>query len=49
MPFGCARVNTSMLAEYRNRNIVAIADSMVNQLLRAIYPLTEAAGNSLDM
>ncbi|WP_216825986.1 hypothetical protein, partial [Pseudomonas aeruginosa] len=29
---------------YRNRNIIAIADSMVSQLLRAIYPLTEAAG-----
>ncbi|UPK79852.1 aspartate-semialdehyde dehydrogenase [Proteus vulgaris] len=37
-------VNSSMLAEYRTRNIVSIADSMVSQLLRAINPLTEAAG-----
>ncbi|CRL60685.1 aspartate-semialdehyde dehydrogenase [Proteus vulgaris] len=39
-------VNSSMLAEYRTRNIVSIADSMVSQLLRAINPLTEAAGLS---
>ncbi|MEQ4987078.1 aspartate-semialdehyde dehydrogenase [Proteus sp. fly-1089] len=39
-------VNSSMLAEYRTRNIVSIADSMVSQLLRAINPLTEVAGLS---
>ncbi|MER1737077.1 aspartate-semialdehyde dehydrogenase [Proteus mirabilis] len=44
VPLVVPGVNTSMLAEYRNRNIIAIADSMVSQLLRAIYPLTEAAG-----
>lgn len=44
VPLVVPGVNTSMLAEYRNRNIVAIADSMVSQLLRAINPLTEAAG-----
>lgn len=37
-------VNSAMLAEYRTRNIVSIADSMVSQLLRAINPLTESAG-----
>lgn len=39
-------VNPQVLAEYRNRNIVAIADSMVSQLLTAITPLTEQAGIS---
>lgn len=44
VPLVVPGVNSSMLSEYRNRNIVAVADSMVSQLLRAIHPLTEAAG-----
>lgn len=39
-------VNPQVLADYRNRNIVAVADSMVSQLLTAIKPLTEQAGLS---
>ncbi|MBI6512176.1 aspartate-semialdehyde dehydrogenase [Proteus sp. PR00174] len=44
VPLVVPGVNSAMLAEYRTRNIVSIADSMVSQLLRAINPLTEAAG-----
>ncbi|WP_193016192.1 aspartate-semialdehyde dehydrogenase [Proteus sp. FME41] len=44
VPLVVPSVNSAMLAEYRTRNIVAIADSMVSQLLRAIHPLTESAG-----
>lgn len=44
VPLVVPGVNSAMLAEYRTRNIVSIADSMVSQLLRAINPLTESAG-----
>ncbi|MBG6026721.1 aspartate-semialdehyde dehydrogenase [Proteus mirabilis] len=44
VPLVVPGVNSTMLAEYRTRNIVSIADSMVSQLLRAINPLTESAG-----
>ncbi|MFU8905839.1 aspartate-semialdehyde dehydrogenase [Proteus sp. DFP240708] len=44
IPLVVPGVNSAMLAEYRTRNIVSIADSMVSQLLRAINPLTESAG-----
>ncbi|HCH50208.1 MAG TPA: aspartate-semialdehyde dehydrogenase [Proteus sp.] len=44
VPLVVPGVNNSMLGEYRTRNIVAVADSMVCQLLRAINPLTESAG-----
>ncbi len=46
VPLVVPGVNPQVLAEYRNRNIIAIADSMVSQLLRAITPLTEQAGIS---
>jgi len=46
LPLVVPGVNPQVLAEYRNRNIVAIADSMVSQLLTAITPLTEQAGLS---
>ncbi|EFW11428.1 putative predicted semialdehyde dehydrogenase [Serratia symbiotica str. Tucson] len=46
VPLVVPGVNPQVLAEYRNRNIVAIADSMVSQLLTAITPLTEQAGIS---
>lgn len=46
VPLVVPSVNPQVLADYRNRNIVAIADSMVSQLLTAIKPLTEQAGLS---
>ncbi len=46
MPLVVPGVNPQVLADYRNRNIVAVADSMVSQLLTAIKPLTEQAGLS---
>ncbi|NIG87372.1 aspartate-semialdehyde dehydrogenase [Serratia symbiotica] len=46
VPLVVPGVNPQVLAEYRNRNIVAIADSMVSQLLTAMTPLTEKAGIS---
>lgn len=46
VPLVVPGVNPQVLADYRNRNIVAIADSMVSQLLTAIKPLTEQAGLS---
>jgi len=39
-------VNPDALSHYRNRNIVAVADSLTSQLLTAIKPLTEQAGLS---
>ncbi|MGO2158179.1 MAG: aspartate-semialdehyde dehydrogenase, partial [Serratia proteamaculans] len=46
VPLVVPGVNPQVLADYRNRNIVAVADSMVSQLLTAIKPLTEQAGIS---
>lgn len=46
MPLVVPGVNAHALADYRNRNIVAVADSLTSQLLTAIKPLTEAAGLS---
>ncbi|KEY60085.1 aspartate-semialdehyde dehydrogenase [Serratia sp. DD3] len=46
VPLVVPGVNPQVLADYRNRNIVAIADCMVSQLLTAIKPLTEQAGLS---
>ncbi|WP_445497241.1 aspartate-semialdehyde dehydrogenase [Photorhabdus sp. SF281] len=37
-------VNPHALADYRNRNIVALADCMTSQVLTAIKPLVDAAG-----
>jgi len=39
VPLVVPGVNPQVLADYRNRNIVAVADSMVSQLLTAIKPL----------
>lgn len=44
VPLVVPGVNDHMLAEYRNRNIIAVADSLTSQLLTAIKPLSEAAG-----
>ncbi|QBH96023.1 aspartate-semialdehyde dehydrogenase [Limnobaculum zhutongyuii] len=46
VPLVVPGVNNHALAEYRNRNIVAVADSLTSQLLTAIKPLSEAAGLS---
>lgn len=37
-------VNDDVLADYRNRNIVAVADALTSQLLLAVKPLTDLAG-----
>jgi len=44
IPLVVPGVNPDALAHYRNRNIVAVADSLTSQLLTAIKPLTEQAG-----
>lgn len=46
IPLVVPRVNPQALAEYRNRNIVAMADSLTSQLLTAIRPLIAEAGLS---
>lgn len=44
IPLVVPGVNPDALAHYRNRNIVAVADSLTSQLLTAIKPLTDQAG-----
>lgn len=39
-------VNDDVLADYRNRNMVAVADLLTSQLLVAVKPLTDLAGLS---
>lgn len=46
VPLVVPGVNPQALADYRNRNIVAVADSLTSQLLTAIKPLIEQAGLS---
>lgn len=46
VPLVVPGVNPDALADYRNRNLVAVADSLTSQLLKAIRPLTESAGLS---
>lgn len=46
VPLVVPSVNPSVLADYRNRNIVATAHSLTSQLLTAIKPLAESAGVS---
>ncbi len=46
VPLVVPGVNNHVLADYRNRNIVAVADSLVSQLLLAIKQLIEQAGLS---
>lgn len=43
VPLAVVGVNDNTLADYRNRNIIAVADSQVSQLMNAITPLNEAA------
>lgn len=44
IPLVVPDVNAHVLADYRNRNIICVADSLVSQLLTALKPLTDAAG-----
>lgn len=44
VPLVVPDVNPQVLADYRNRNIISVADSLVSQLLSAIKPLVDAAG-----
>ncbi|OSN09893.1 aspartate-semialdehyde dehydrogenase [Lonsdalea iberica] len=46
VPLVVPGVNSHVLADYRNRNLVAVADSLTSQLLKAVKPLTEQAGLS---
>lgn len=44
VPLVVPGVNNALLADYRNRNLVAVADSLTSQLLLAVKPLTDLAG-----
>ncbi|WP_034916157.1 MULTISPECIES: aspartate-semialdehyde dehydrogenase [Erwinia] len=44
VPLVVPDVNPQALGDYRNRNIISVADSTVSQLLCAIKPLTDVAG-----
>ncbi|XBS68656.1 aspartate-semialdehyde dehydrogenase [Acerihabitans sp. KWT182] len=44
VPLVAPGVNDQALADYRNRNLVAVADSLTSQLLLAVKPLAESAG-----
>ncbi|TNH42725.1 aspartate-semialdehyde dehydrogenase [Photorhabdus luminescens] len=44
VPLVVPGVNPHALADYRNRNIIALADSMTSQVLTAIKPLVDVAG-----
>ncbi|RPD94092.1 aspartate-semialdehyde dehydrogenase [Candidatus Pantoea deserta] len=44
VPLVVPDVNPHVLADYRNRNLVSVADSLTSQLLSAIKPLVDAAG-----
>jgi len=46
VPLVVPDVNPYVLADYRNRNVVAVADSLTSQLLTALRPLMEAGGLS---
>lgn len=46
IPLVIADVNPQQLEDYRNRNIVSVADSQVSQLVSAIRPLISEAGLS---
>lgn len=46
VPLVVPDVNPSVLSDYRNRNLVAVADSLTSQLLTALKPLIEQGGLS---
>lgn len=46
VPLVVPDVNPQVLSDYRNRNIISVADSVTSQLLCAIKPLVDQAGLS---
>ncbi|EPR8705789.1 aspartate-semialdehyde dehydrogenase [Salmonella enterica] len=46
VPLGVPEVNPYVLADYRNRNVIAVADSLTSQLLAALKPLIDQGGLS---
>lgn len=46
VPLVVAEVNPYVLADYRNRNVIAVADSLTSQLLAALKPLIDQGGLS---
>ena len=46
VPLVVPDVNPSVLADYRNRNIIAVPDSLTSQLLTALKPLIDDGGLS---
>ncbi|MBD8168986.1 aspartate-semialdehyde dehydrogenase [Erwinia persicina] len=44
VPLVVPEVNPQVLADYRNRNIISVADALTSQLLCAIKPLIDQAG-----
>lgn len=46
VPLVVPEVNPFALADYRNRNLVAVADSLTSQLLTALKPLVDVGGLS---
>ncbi len=46
MPLVMPDINPFVLADYRNRNIIAVPDSLTSQLLAALKPLIDEGGLS---
>lgn len=46
VPLVVPDVNPFVLADYRNRNIIAVPDSLTSQLLTALKPLIDDGGLS---
>ncbi|EEB0338284.1 aspartate-semialdehyde dehydrogenase [Salmonella enterica] len=46
VPLVVPEVNPYVLADYRNRNVIAVADSLTSQLLAALKPLIDRGGLS---
>ncbi|ECE5989361.1 aspartate-semialdehyde dehydrogenase [Salmonella enterica subsp. salamae] len=46
VPLVMPEVNPYVLADYRNRNVIAVADSLTSQLLAALKPLIDQGGLS---
>ncbi|EME8498062.1 aspartate-semialdehyde dehydrogenase [Salmonella enterica] len=46
VPLVVPEVNPYILADYRNRNVIAVADSLTSQLLAALKPLIDQGGLS---
>lgn len=46
VPLVVPEVNPSVLADYRNRNVIAVANSLTSQLLASLKPLIDEGGLS---